>query len=172
LHILDIVENSIAAEADKIEITILEDQNKDLLSVEISDNGKGMDKNQLNKALDPFYTTKTTRRFGLGLSLLSEAARSANGDFCITSSVGKGTKVKAEFQRSHIDRKPIGDMSQTLITLIMGNPQVDFVYTHKKNSHKYCFDTRKIKSQLKSNSLYSPEGIKKLREDLKQINKK
>lgn len=172
LHILDIVENSVAAEADKIEITILEDEKKDLLSVEISDNGKGMDKKQLKRALDPFYTTKTTRRFGLGLPLLSEAAKAANGDFIITSTVGKGTRVKAEFKYSHIDRKPIGDMAQTIITLVMGNPEIDFIYTHKKNGHKYCFDTRKIKTQLKSAPINSPDGIKKLRGDLKEINKK
>jgi hypothetical protein len=171
LHILDIAENSIAAEADRIEITITEDEKKDILSVEIVDNGKGMDKKQLRTALDPFYTTKSTRRFGFGLSLLSEAAKAANGDFCITSSVGEGTKVKAEFQHSHIDRKPLGNIAQTLIALVLGNPGIDFVYTHVKNRQKYFFDTRIIKTQLEPKHINSPEGIRKLRKDLNDINK-
>lgn len=171
LHILDIVENSVAAEASKIEITILEDEEKDLLLIEIIDNGIGMDRKQLKEALDPFFTTKTTRRFGLGLPLLSEATKAANGKFSITSSVGRGTNVKAEFQYSHIDRKPLGDMAQTIITLVMGNPEIDFIYTHKKNGYNYCLDTRKIKTQLKSKSINSPDGIRKLKEDLKEIHK-
>lgn len=167
MHILDIVENSVLAEADKIEITIMEDEKKDMLTIEIIDNGKGMDKNQLKLALDPFYTTKKTRRFGLGLSLLSEASKAANGHFRIASSIGRGTKVKAEFQHSHIDRKPLGDMAQTLLTLVLGNPDVDFVYKHVKNGHEFYFDTRKIKAQLKPKHINSPDGIRKLREDLK-----
>lgn len=168
LHILDIAENSVAAGADKIEIKIVEDKEKDLLTVAISDNGSGMDEETAKKALDPFYTTKTTRRFGLGLPLLSEAARAANGDLSIKSKEGKGTKIKATFQHSHIDRKPLGDISQTILTLVMGNPEVDIIYMHKKNSHSYCFNTRKIKTRLKDKPINSPEGIRMLKEDLKR----
>ena len=91
LHILDIVENSVAARADMIEIRITEDKKKDLLSVEVIDNGIGMDEKTVKKALDPFYTTKTVRRFGLGLPLLSEAAKAANGHFSIQSEKGDFT---------------------------------------------------------------------------------
>lgn len=171
LHILDIVENSIAAKADSIEITIVEDEKKDLLSVEISDNGTGMNEDLVQKVLDPFFTTKTTRRFGLGLPLLSEAAKAANGELSIQSKKGKGTKIKAKFQYSHIDRKPLGDIGQTLITLIMGNPEVDLIYRHKKNDLNYCLDTRKIKSQLKGHPINSPDGLRMLKEDLKKIQK-
>ncbi len=104
LHILDIVENSVAAQADKIEIRITEDKKNDLLSVEIIDNGIGMDKETKKKVLDPFYTSKTVRRFGLGLPLLSEAAKAANGRLSLESKKGEGTKVKADFQYTHIDR--------------------------------------------------------------------
>ena len=168
LHILDIAENSVAAKADKIEIKILEDKKKDLLLVEISDNGSGMDEETTKKALDPFYTTKTTRRFGLGLPFLSEAAKAAKGDLSIKSKKGKGTKIKATFQHSHIDRKPLGDIGQTIITLVIGNPEVDIIYMHKKNSHNYFFNTRKIKSRLKGRPINSPEGIRMLKEDLKR----
>ncbi|NQT79947.1 MAG: ATP-binding protein [Candidatus Aminicenantes bacterium] len=169
LHILDIVENSIAASADKIEIRISEDKKRDLLSIEIIDNGVGMDEETVKKALDPFFTTKTVRRFGFGLSLLSEAAKAANGHFSIKSEKGYGTRIKADFQYSHIDRKPLGDIGQTIITLIIGNPEIDLVYVHKKNSHKYSFDTKKIKAQLKDIPINSPDGIRKIKEKLASI---
>jgi len=171
LHILDIVENSVAARADKIEIRISEDKNKDLLSVEVIDNGIGMDKETRKKAVDPFYTSRTVRRFGFGLSLLSEAAKAANGHFSIQSEKGEGTKIKADFQYSHIDRKPLGDMGQTIITLVIGNPEIDLVYVHKKNNQKYSLDTRKIKARLKEAPINSPAGIRMIREYLKKDTK-
>ncbi len=168
LHILDIVENSVAARADKIEIRISEDKQKDLLSVEVIDNGEGMDEETVKKALDPFYTSKTVRRFGFGLPLLSEAAKAANGHLTIKSIKGKGTLIRADFQYSHIDRKPLGNMEQTIITLVMGNPEVDFIYVHKKNGHEYSLDTNKLKTRLKDRPINSLDGIKLIREDLKK----
>jgi signal transduction histidine kinase len=169
LHILDIVENSVAASANKIEIRISEDEKKDLLSVEVIDNGIGMDQETQKKAVDPFYTSRTVRRFGFGLSLLSEAAKAANGNFSIESEKGEGTKIKADFQYSHIDRKPLGDMGQTIITLVIGNPDIDLIYVHQKNDQEYSLDTRKIKAQLKEVPINSPAGIRMLSEDLKKI---
>jgi hypothetical protein len=171
LHILDIVENSVAAQADRIEIRISEDQKKDVLSVEINDNGAGMDEETVKKALDPFYTSKTVRRFGLGLPLLSEAAKAANGHLSIQSKKGEGTTIRADFQYSHIDRKPLGDMDQTIIALVMGNPEIDLIYVHKKNSHTYSLDTRKIKAQLMDMPINSPDGIRMIRENFKQMEK-
>lgn len=168
LHILDIVENSLAASADKVEIRIVEDFKNDLLSVEIIDNGIGMDPQTVKKALDPFYTSKTVRRFGLGLSLLSEAAKAANGHFSIESKMGEGTKVKADFQLSHIDRRPMGDIGQTIITLVMGSHEVDFIFVHKKNGEEYCLDTREIKNELGEIPISSLTGIRLIREDLKR----
>jgi len=169
LHILDIVENSVAARADKIEIRISEDKKKDLLSVEIIDNGIGMDKETRKKAVDPFYTSRTVRRFGLGLPFLSEAAKAANGQLSIKSKKGEGTRIKADFQYSHIDRKPLGDIGQTILTIVIGNPEIDLVYVYKKNSHTYSLDTRKIKAQLKETPINSPDGIRKIKENLKKI---
>ena len=169
LHILDIVENSVAARANTIEIRISEDEKKDLLSVEIIDNGAGMDEETVKKTLDPFYTTRTVRRFGFGLPLLSEATKAANGHLSIESKKGEGTKIKAVFQYSHIDRKPLGDMGQTIITLVIGNPEIDLIYVHKKNGQKYSLDTRKIKARLKEAPINSPAGIIMIREDLKKI---
>ncbi len=144
LHILDVVENSIEANATKIEIKIVEEKSNDLLAVEIKDNGRGMNKETINKVLDPFYTTRTTRRVGMGLSLLAQAARESNGNFKIDSKVGIGTEVKAVFQYSHIDRKPIGDMKNTLITLMISHPEINFVYEHQDEKEKYILDSNEI----------------------------
>jgi len=155
LHILDIVENSIKAKASRIEIKVVEDIGKDLLTIEIKDNGQGIDEETIKKVFDPFFTTRTTRRVGLGLPLLSQAARESGGDIEIESEVGRGTRVKATFGYSHIDRKPLGNMEATLTTLIAGNPEVDFIYEHKKDELEYRLDTKEIRAGVirKSNKV-------------------
>jgi signal transduction histidine kinase len=142
LHILDIAENSISGSAKRIEIRIDEDQAEDLLTIEIKDNGKGMDEQTLQKALDPFFTTRKTRKIGLGLSLLAQATRESDGKFELNSSPGKGTTVKATFSSSHPDCKPLGDIHETMRALIAGHPEIDFLYEHKRNGSTYRFDTR------------------------------
>jgi hypothetical protein len=168
LHILDIAENSVAAQASKIEISLVEDQTKDLLSIEVIDNGMGMDEETHKRALDPFFTSKKVRRFGFGLSLLSESAKAANGRLTIESERGKGTRIRADFQSSHIDRKPLGDMGQTIITLVIGNPDIDIIYVHEKDGYEYIFDTRKIRSRLKGIPLNSLDGIKMIKDELRK----
>ncbi len=168
LHILDIVENSINAQAKRIEIKIKKNKEKDLLSLEIVDNGKGMDQKTIERALDPFFTTKKTRRFGLGLSLLAEAAKLANGSFSIESKPTKGTKVRAIFQSSHIDTKPLGDMAQTLVTLIIGHPEVDIIFSYRTNRSEYYLDTKEIKAQLNGLSINSPEVIRLIKKNIKE----
>jgi len=148
LHILDIAENATQAGATLIEIDISEDTDKDLLEISIRDNGKGMDAEMLKHATDPFVTTRTTRRVGMGLPLLQQAARETGGDLRITSESGKGTRVVATFQESHIDRRPLGDMGATLTTLIMGNPDRDFVYTSSLREEAVEVDTRSIRKEL------------------------
>ncbi|MGD8500133.1 MAG: ATP-binding protein [Phycisphaerales bacterium] len=142
LHILDIAENSISGSAKRIEIRIDEDHAEDLLTIEIRDDGKGMDEQTLQKALDPFFTTRKTRRVGLGLSLLAQAARETDGKIELNSRPGQGTTVKATFCLSHLDRKPMGDINETMRTLVVGHPEIDFLYEHKRNGSTYRFDTR------------------------------
>ncbi|MBC8415214.1 MAG: ATP-binding protein [Candidatus Cloacimonetes bacterium] len=144
LHILDVVENSIEANASKIKIKIIEEKSKDLLVIEIKDNGRGMNKETINKVLDPFYTTRTTRKVGLGLSLLAQAAKESNGDFEINSKPGVGTEVKASFQYSHIDRKPIGNMNDTIVTLIISHPEINFIYEYQDEEENYILDSKEI----------------------------
>jgi signal transduction histidine kinase len=144
LHILDIAENSISASAGRIEIRIEEDQANDLLTLEISDDGRGMDEHMLKKALDPFFTTRKTRRVGLGLSLLAQAARQSGGTMDVTSQPQKGTSVRATFRLSHPDCKPMGDIAQTMQTLVVAHPEIDFVLEMKTNDSIYRFDSREI----------------------------
>ncbi len=169
LHILDIVENSVAAHADRVEIIVEVDQKKDRLSIEVIDNGTGMDEETARRALDPFYTSKTVRRFGFGLPLLSEAARAANGGLTLESQKGKGTRIRADFQYSHIDRQPLGDIGQTILALIFGNPEVDLLYVFRQDGQSYRFDTRAIKDRLDRTAINSPAGIRMIREELKKI---
>lgn len=168
LHILDIVENAIAARAKKIEIVIKEEVDEDKLVIEISDNGIGMDQEVREKAIDPFFTTRSTRKVGLGLSLMARAAQEAAGALRIESELGKGTKVTATFQHSHIDRKPMGSMIETMMTLLLGNPELDISYTHSKKEKTYTFSSQALKDQLRNGALAGPEVIQWLKRNLKE----
>ena len=148
LHILDIAENSTRAGAKTVFIDIVEDAERDLLTLEIRDDGSGMSKEVLKKATDPFFSTKKVRNIGLGLPMLAQAAERTGGALAIESKGGEGTRVTAEFRLSHIDRQPLGDMGSTLVTLITGNADVDFVYRHRHNDREYILDTRVIRKEI------------------------
>ncbi len=130
LHILDIAENSLNAGASLVTIEVLEDIAADQLTIRVIDNGRGMDAETASRVVDPFFTTRTTRKVGLGLPFLKQAAELSNGTLTIDSQVGQGTTVTATFQRSHIDRMPLGDLPGTILTLIVGYPQANFVFRH------------------------------------------
>ncbi len=166
LHILDIVENSITAGATRIEIKILEYLKGDIFSIEIKDNGSGIRKDTLEKVTDPFYTTRKTRNVGLGLSLLAQSAKEAEGDISIKSEEGVGTTIYAFFKHSHIDRKPFGDIADTLIVLISGNPDIDLFYEHRGDNEKYSLDTEEIKAQLEGIPINTPDVIEVIRKDI------
>jgi signal transduction histidine kinase len=138
LHLLDVAENGLAAGADRIAIRIVEETKKNLMTIEIEDNGNGMDQQALNKVLDPFYTTKPGKRVGLGLPLLAQAAREAGGDIGIETVRGQGTIVHATFQLNHPDLKPLGDVLETIATLAYGHPNVQFALEHQRNGTSVC----------------------------------
>lgn len=144
LHILDIAENSILAAARRIEIRIEEDPVSDLLTLDICDDGRGMDEQTLKSAMDPFFTTRKTRRVGLGLSLLAQAARESGGTMDVSSRRHEGTRVRATFHISHPDCKPMGDIAETMRTLVVAHPEIDFVLEHKNNGSFCRFDSREI----------------------------
>lgn len=166
LHILDVAENGVIAGANLIKINVDEDVEGDTLRIMIEDNGRGMAPEFLERVLDPFVTTRTTRKVGLGLSLFQQSAREAGGDLSISSTPGLGTMVTVFMSHSHIDRKPMGDMAATMLTLIEGNPEVDFVYTHRKEAREYVLDTRELRSELEEIPLNSPVVVSLIRENL------
>lgn len=139
LHILDVVENSIEANAQRVAIRIEESLSRDRLILEIVDDGRGMSPGKLARAVDPFFTTKKAKRIGLGLPLLAQAARAAGGKATLRSQPGRGTRVRATFRLSHIDLQPLGDIAETLTVLMVVHPDVHFRYTHKTDAGSYAF---------------------------------
>lgn len=168
LNILDVAENSIRAQASLIEITVDADCEKNRLTVLIKDNGCGMSPEQLEKVTDPFFTTRTTRKVGLGIPFFKMAALSADGDFEIVSKVGEGTQVRAEFELDHIDRMPLGDMNGTIYTLIHFNPNIDFCYVYRYNGREFVLDTRQMREILGGVPLNVPEVSEYIREYLEE----
>ena len=148
LHILDIAQNSIKAKASLVEIEVEENIAANLLTIVIRDNGCGMEKEFLQDVTNPFRTSRTTRKVGLGLSLFKSAAQLTGGNFDIQSEVGKGTIVKACFVHDSIDRQPLGDMASTMSVIIGGAPNVDFIYRHSFDGREFTFDTKSIRQVL------------------------
>lgn len=169
LNILDIAQNSIAAEASLIEIELTEDDSTDTLIISVKDNGKGMTPELLEKADSPFITSRTTRRFGLGISFFKEAAEITGGRLELNSTLGVGTVITATFVKSHIDRQPVGDLTGTIIALVTLNPGVDFEVCCKVNDNEFLFSTREIKEMLGGDiSLDAPEIASFLTEYVKE----
>ena len=159
LHILDIVYNSIEAGATTVELEIVESTVDDLLRIRVADNGRGMDPEMLQRALDPFATSRTTRKVGLGLSLLSANAEASNGHVSVESEPGRGTVVTAVFQASHIDRPPLGNMHSTLLVIAASAPQIDLRYRHERDGKVFVFSTGEIRAQLGDVPLTHPEVL-------------
>lgn len=157
LNVLDIAQNSISAGATLITIETVEDEEADRLSICILDNGRGMTPEQVAHVTDPFFTTRTTRKVGLGVPLFKMAAEMAGGAFSIQSEPGKGTAVRATFQLSNVDRMPLGDMEDTIFMLIHMNPQLDFVYQRGKNGRAFTLDTRQLRQILGDVPFNDPE---------------
>ena len=156
LNILDITHNSIKADAKKIEIILSESEEKNQIEITIRDDGRGMSEELLRGVTDPFVTTRTTRKVGLGIPLFKQSAESTNGEFRISSKVGEGTTVYASFQLDHLDRVPIGDISSTVVSLIQANDRIRFVYTHKTDRGTFILDTDDLHAQLGDVPLSEP----------------
>jgi len=132
LHILDIAENAVAAGATRVFIAVNENSARDLLSLRVTDNGRGMSREERQRALDPFFTTGR-KRTGLGLPLLAQTAGQTGGRLDLESAPGRGTRVAARFRLSHIDRPPLTKVPETMMTLVFGHPDVDFRYRHTRD---------------------------------------
>ncbi len=164
LHLLDIADNSIAAEAKCIKIDVLEDSFADLLQMVVEDDGRGMNPQMTATVTDPFTTTRTTRKVGLGIPLLKAAAEACNGFLKIESQLGKGTRLEVQFQRSHIDRMPLGDLASTILNLITTNPQVHWIFRYIYNGKEFLFDDAPIKNELGDIPLTEPDVLRILNE--------
>lgn len=168
LNILDISENSISAKASSIDIIIEEKPEEDLLRIIIKDNGSGMDEKFLKDVTDPFVTTRTTRKVGMGLSLFKDAAEVTGGKLEIQSKKGIGTTVTADFGYSHIDRAPLGDIGETISTLIQCHPDIEINYSHSYGDRKILFSTEELKSVLEGIPLNNPEVVLWTKEHLNE----
>ena len=163
LNILDITQNSITAGATLIEISIIEEDG--LLTLTITDNGCGMSRETLKTVTDPFYTTRTTRKVGMGIPLLQLAAEQTGGTLQITSVAAAddplqhGTVVRATFDTRHIDMTPLGDMVATIETLLQGHPEIDYVFTHTTPRFTVEMDTREMRAILGDVALNTPEVL-------------
>jgi hypothetical protein len=163
LHLLDIAENSAAAEAKSIRIEIREDTISDRLVMKITDDGKGMSEEMVKSVTDPFVTSRTTRKVGLGIPLLKEAAELCNGSLSISSRLGEGTEVSVDFQRSHIDRMPLGDLSTTFLNLMIAHPAIHYIFSYEVDKELFYLDDVSIKSELQGVSLTEPVVLTFLR---------
>lgn len=157
LNVLDVAENSTRAGASLVTITVDADFACDRLTVTIDDNGCGMTPGQVAQVTDPFFTSRTTRKVGLGVPFFKLAAESTGGSFAITSEPGVGTTVTAVFVLSHIDRMPLGDMNTTIHTLVIYHPDTDFVYRYQYNGHSFTMDTREFRQVLGDIPFDSPD---------------
>lgn len=166
LHLLDIAENSISAKAKKITIEVIEDLQTDLLKLSVQDDGCGMTPEMAASVIDPFVTTRTTRKVGLGIPLLKEAAEACNGSLALESRVGEGTKITVQFQHSHIDRMPLGDIVTTLLHLLVANPIIHWIFKYRFNDEEFVFDDEPVKSAVEGVPLSEPSVLSCLREML------
>ena len=168
LNILDIAENSVKAGAPLTEITVSVDSAKNLLEIIIRDNGCGMSEEQVKRVIDPFYTTRTTRKVGLGIPFFKESAEAAGGSFFIDSEVGVGTTVKASYELDNIDRMPMGDLTATIHTLVTMHEDIDFLFTYKVNENEFALDTRELREILGDISFKEYEVSNYIRDYLKE----
>ncbi|MDD6361518.1 MAG: ATP-binding protein [Eubacteriales bacterium] len=156
LHILDIVENSVKAGASLIKVDVVAENG--MITVTIDDDGRGMSEEFLRTVTDPFTTTRTTRKVGMGLPLFKMAAETAGGKFDIQSTEGKGTRVTASFEKDNIDRAPLGDLVSTIVSEL-GDDAPDFVWTYRVDGREFVFDTRELRRQLDGVPMDSPEIV-------------
>jgi hypothetical protein len=168
LHILDIVQNSITAKAINIEVDVQVDIENNVMKIIILDDGEGIDSKLISKVTDPFFTSRKTRKVGLGLSLLKQSAEETGGTLKIESAIGKGTMVEVNYKLDHIDRPPLGDIAGTISLVVSANPSINFKYICKKGNCIYIFDTKQIKNTLEDVPISNPAVHQFMREMIEE----
>jgi len=157
LHILDVLQNAREAGCKWVWLTIDENSAEDRLTIEVKDDGRGMAEEEMKRSTDPFFTTRKTRHVGLGLPLFAAAAERCNGSLKVEKLTGRGLRVTASFGYGHIDRAPLGDMTRTLLSFLMGEPFCDLVYVHRRDGNTFAFDTSVVRRELEPVPLSHPE---------------
>lgn len=169
LHVMDIAQNSITAGAGNIQIRAAVDRSGDRLDVSVQDDGRGMSEETVKRVVNPFVTSRTTRKVGLGIPFFKAGAEACGGDFELSSQPGKGTFIRAGYRLSHIDRPPLGDMAQTVLTLAVCNPALEFMFQYSVDGKDFCFDTRQVRSALGQDvPLNTPEVYEWMRDYLSE----
>ena len=168
LNVMDVAQNSVRAGASLVEILVEESDKNDFLTITIRDNGCGMSQEQVQQVIDPFFTTRTTRKVGLGVPLFKMSAEQTGGSFDIQSELGRGTQTKASYVKSHVDMTPLGDINSTISILIRCNPDIDFVFTRTTDYGTFTLDTRELRTVLEGVSLDTPDVVEWIEEFLKE----
>lgn len=168
LNVMDVAQNSVRADAKLVTITVEESETNHTLSISIQDDGCGMTEEQVQQVIDPFFTTRTTRKVGLGVPLFKMSAEQTGGKFEIKSEVGKGTLTKASYVTNHMDMTPLGDINSTVSILIRCNPDIDFVFIHSTDNASFTLDTRELREILQGVSLDTPDVLEWINEFLEE----
>ena len=172
LNILDIAENSVKARASRVEVSVLRDTREHLLTIRVKDNGCGMDEEQVQRVTDPFFTSRKTRKVGLGVPFLKQAAEITGGSFTIDSEVGAGTTVEAVFREDSIDCMPLGNVCDSVFSLILMNEGLRWIYTYEADGEGFTLDTDELRAELGDDvSLQEPEVSAFIREFLTENTK-
>ncbi len=156
-HIIDLVQNAVQAGARNVRVTVRELISQNLLQLEVEDDGKGIDSESLEKIGDPFFTTKTHKKVGLGLPLLKGTAGICHGDFSVQSEPQKGTKISASMEKSHFDCPPLGNLAETVLTLLITLPEINLQFEYYSDNGKFLISTNEIKEQIGDLPLSAPE---------------
>lgn len=165
-HITDLVENAARAGARRVDVEILEDLVDDRLIIVVADDGHGMDPETVARLGDPFFTSRTCRRVGLGIPLVAATAERCDGSVQVESSPGRGTRVTVGLRHSHIDRPPLGNLQATLLTALVGHPEVDLCYRHRANGRGFDIDGGAIRRELGEVPLSHPSVLRWLEQYL------
>lgn len=168
LNIMDLAQNSVKANATLIEITVVSSIKDNIIEFTIADNGCGMTETELNQVIDPFFTSRTSRRVGLGIPFCKLACDQADGKFEITSNKNIGTTLKASFKYDHIDRQPMGDLASAILFTSTADNEIDVVFKYNADEIDFIFDTREVKAVLEGVPLNTPEVFEYLKEMLNE----
>ncbi|MBN2356083.1 ATP-binding protein [candidate division KSB1 bacterium] len=168
LHILDVVTNSIEAAATRIIVFIEESIKHNYFRIRIRDDGRGMSEEMVKTVTDPFVTTRRTRKVGMGLPLLKQLAEACNGNLTITSAIGKGSEICVTMQHDHWNRPPLGDMAETVVNLIVGAPDIHFLYRHSTDAGHFTFDSIWFQARMAERNCTPYQLIGPAKEMIKQ----